>query len=109
LVNAIDWAIANARDHDVLFPMHLPVDIRVSIKRQAIRKNGSDTVPEADPIAEPSDLPKWKAYLEEMERRYYNSLVTRTNGDVKMACRISGLSRSVLYSRLKKYSIERPE
>lgn len=32
LINAIDCAIANARAHDDLYPMHLPVDLRVSLK-----------------------------------------------------------------------------
>ncbi len=45
--------------------------------------------------------------LEETEKRYITSLIKRTEGDIQAACRISGLSCSSLYTRLKKYNIER--
>jgi two-component system, NtrC family, response regulator len=107
LVNAIDASIANAQEHDVLVPMHLPVDIRVSIKRQTIRNNRVAAVPGAGTKAERADLPSLKASIEATEKRYLQTLMTRIQGDIKAACRISGLSRSGLYARLKKYDIER--
>ena len=110
LVNVIDASIANAKGHDVLVPMHLPVDIRVRIKCRTIQKTrAADSAPKA-PGSEPSgDLPTWKASLEETEKRYFQSLMTRSQGNIKEACRISGLSRTALYERFKKHSIERPE
>lgn len=47
-----------------------------------------------------------KLYLDQMESRYLQGLVTGTKGDIRAACRISGLSRSRLYARLKKHNID---
>ncbi|MGZ5425427.1 MAG: helix-turn-helix domain-containing protein [Candidatus Aminicenantales bacterium] len=41
-----------------------------------------------------------------MEKNYLSSLLRRTNGEVGEACRISGLSRSRLYTLLKKYGLK---
>ena len=41
-----------------------------------------------------------------IEKDYLASLLRRTNGEVGEACRISGLSRSRLYTLLKKYGIK---
>jgi DNA-binding NtrC family response regulator len=108
LVNAIDFAITNAQKHDVLFPMHLPANIRISIKQQTIQSKKTVNAPKihVKPIDTP--LPNFKAALENSERRYFETLMVHTGGEIKAACRISGLSRSGLYARLKKYRIERP-
>ncbi len=107
LVNVIDCAVANAQRHDMLFPMHLPANIRVSIKRQTMKRPGA--VSNADMDADPSaTLPSLRTSLEFTERRYFKTLMIQTLGDIRAACRIAGLSRSGLYARLKKYDIERP-
>lgn len=110
LVNALDASIANAKGHDVLVPMHLPVDIRVHLKCQKIQNRGSAALPPDTPESDPwKDLPTWKTSLEETEKHYFQSLMSRTEGNIKEACRISGLSRTALYERYKKHAIERPE
>ena len=45
--------------------------------------------------------------LEVTERQYLQDVVLHTEGNMKEACRISGLSRSRFYARLKKYGIRR--
>ena len=47
-----------------------------------------------------------KLYLDQMESQYLQGLVTGTKGDIRAACRISGLSRPRLYALLKKHSID---
>jgi DNA-binding NtrC family response regulator len=47
-----------------------------------------------------------KLYLDQMESRYLQGLVTGTKGDIRAACRISGLSRPRLYALLKKHNID---
>ncbi len=47
-----------------------------------------------------------KLYLDQMKSQYLQGLVTGTKGDIKAACRISGLSRSRLYALLKKHNID---
>ncbi|PID40364.1 MAG: Fis family transcriptional regulator [Proteobacteria bacterium] len=107
LINTIDVAIANAGEHDMLVPMHLPTDMRVRLKRQSIIKpKGALAVP-AVTKNQDGDLPSLKTCVEEAEKNYFNHLMLRTGGDIKSACRISGLSRSGFYARLKKYGIER--
>ncbi|BBO66210.1 Fis family transcriptional regulator [Desulfosarcina alkanivorans] len=108
LINAIDCAIANAQGHEVLFPIHLPTAMRICLKRQTIRKNAAMAVSRAGTKTQESQLPSLKSSLEETEKWYLQSLMIRVHGDIKAACRVSGLSRSGLYARLKKYSIARP-
>lgn len=107
LVNAIDCAVAAAQEHEVLYPVHLPVEIRVYLKRQKIQKSTFAAVSETNIATVEEDFPGLKASLEAAEKRYFESLMTRVNGDIKAAHRISGLSRSGFYARLKKYGIER--
>jgi two-component system, NtrC family, response regulator len=108
LVNAIDCAIANAQNHDVLFPLHLPANIRITLKRQMIQTRKTVCAAQADPMPTDASLPSLKASLENAEKRYLETLMLHTRGDINAACRISGLSRSGLYARLKKFTIHRP-
>ncbi|BBO89036.1 sigma-54-dependent transcriptional regulator [Desulfosarcina ovata] len=107
LVNAIDVALANAQGHNVLIPMHLPVNIRVSLKRRTIGNAVTPIGAGGERAVQRVDLPPLKDALEETERRYLHSLMARTEANIPSACRISGLSRSGLYARLKKYNINR--
>lgn len=109
LVNVIDLSIANSHMHDVLLPVHLPTDVRVSTKRNSMENNVTSRAP-IHHVSSRTDvsMPTLHKSLEETEKRYIQSLVSRTEGDVQAACRISGLSRSSLYARLKKYNIKRP-
>ncbi|MFH1985281.1 MAG: sigma-54 dependent transcriptional regulator [Pseudomonadota bacterium] len=108
LINAMDCAIANAQKHDVLFPMHLPANIRISLKQQTIRAKKAAHAPQTKPMPTDASLSSLKASLENAEKRYLEALMIHSSGDIQAACRISGLSRSGLYARLKKYDIERP-
>ena len=68
-------------------------------------------LPEIPPDASGS-LPSLReardAAIDDLERRYLESLMTHTQGDIQQACQISGLSRSRLYVLLKKYDISNP-
>ena len=54
-------------------------------------------------------IPALKDYREDAilqtEKQYLENLVKHTEGNIKEACRISGLSRSRLYLLLKRYNI----
>ncbi len=77
------------------------------------RKTSSpkSAVAPADPggIAGPEKLPALEkareAGLARIEREYLLQLNRSTNGDMKEACRISGLSRSRLYALYNKHNI----
>ena len=110
LVSAVERAVSDAYNEPTLYPKHLPIDIRVKIARSSVRKEpaGGDP-PEGAPAGrrEPAlapfgTLPEYRA---DAERRYLQALIFRTKGEIKEACRISGLSRSRLYALLKEYNI----
>lgn len=108
LVNVMDLSIANSYMHDVLLPIHLPVDVRVSTKRHSMENNDTSMpMVHYETSWTKGDLPTLSESLVETEKRYIQSLIKHTEGDIQAACRISGLSRSSLYTRLKKYNIER--
>ncbi len=100
LLGAMEWAITVARQEPTLFPNHLPTEIRVKVARSSVktpaRAAGEGPAPALRPI---------EAYRDQMESQYLHELIAATNGDIKAACRISGLSRSRLYALLKKHNV----
>lgn len=110
LVNALERAIAAARQEPVLFPKHLPVYIRVHLARASVRQesgSGEDlTLPGTKSLNGP--LPRLtdlrEAAVGELEQAYLQNLMARTS-TMAEACAVSGLSRSRLYALLKKYSL----
>jgi two-component system NtrC family response regulator len=109
LIQALEKAVVSAKDEPVLFPKHLPEHIRVDLARASVlRKRPS--LPTVEDVAVMSEnLVSLKdvrdAGLAKIERDYLQALMQRTHGDVPEACRISGLSRSRLYTLLKKYRV----
>jgi len=84
----------------------LPTYIRIRIARSNIHgKTVSLGTAATSPDVEPP--PKLKeirqAAISAAERQYLQNLLSRTGGDFNEAYRLSGLSRSRLYTLLKKY------
>jgi len=109
LIQALEKAIVSAKDEPVLFPQHLPEHIRICLARAAVSQRQA-------PEPQPGPAPDWsgkpaslkdfrEAGLARVEKDYLKSLMLRTRGDIGETCRISGLSRSRLYTLLKKYQI----
>jgi len=114
LIQALEKSIATAQDDPVLFPAHLPTRIRVSIKRAAVENSNGQTQQKGEITAnelfdETGPLPPMKKVrdnaISQVEQQYLRTLMATTEGDVKQAIRISGLSRSRLYTLLKQYNI----
>ena len=110
LIQALEKAIITAKDEPVLFPKHLPDHIRIHLARAAVlQKRAPAPAPVAGQAAADSNL-NLKDFRESemvrIEKAYLASLMRRTNGDVGEACRVSGLSRSRLYTLLKKYGLK---
>ncbi len=99
LFHALESAYASGIG-SVLVPQHLPPEIRVHAAWTELDKSGKKNQPDA-----PAELPNFKEYRSAMTREYLRELVSRTDGDLKEACRISGFSRSRLYDLLKEYHI----
>lgn len=107
LIHTMERVLTIARFEPTLFPRHLPTHIRVNEARSSIGKNETSKgkTEEKDHSAEtlPSLQALREAVLAKAEKQYFQDLILFTEGDIKEACRISGLSRSRLYHLLKKH------
>ena len=100
LVNTLENIIASARYDPVIYPKHLPTEIRVKIARTM---SGMGLASEEETKNQPSnsEYPQLRDYRGLMEREYLTGLLKKTGNSIPEACRISGLSRSRLYALLK--------
>jgi two-component system NtrC family response regulator len=132
LVNILEGALAAARYSPILFPKHLPVHMRVQMAQTSVGNGlrskdsqiegsglsacdaqaGLSGSPSAIGFASGecrAGLPTLREFretgIDELERQYLKELTLLTQGNVKKACQISGLSRSRLYTLLKKCKI----
>ncbi len=109
LIQALEKAVVGAGDEPVLFPKHLPEHVRIRLAREAVRPKSSPEACPAGAVSGPVGPVSLKehrdAELARAERDYLASLIRKTCGDINETCRVSGLSRSRLYTLLKKYSI----
>ncbi|MEW6380367.1 MAG: sigma-54 dependent transcriptional regulator [bacterium] len=115
LVNTLERTLAAAGHDRFLFPKHLPTYIRVHAARAAIGKEArtGEEVQAGEEKAEGTgssftgEFPKLgdfrAAMLAEAERRYLHDLMSFSRGNIRDACRMSGLSRSRLYALLKQH------
>ena len=106
LISAIESALSVARFTPMLYGRHLPEDIRVHQARQSV--SGVETATASESIM--PVLPLLKKFRDDAvahaEKNYLLDLMRVTGGAVSESCRISGLSRSRLYTLLKKYHIQ---
>jgi two-component system, NtrC family, response regulator len=103
LLSAMEWAITVAKQEPTLFPKHLPTEIRVKVARSSVKAPANGEVGSLTTALCPIEL-----YRDQMESQYLQELVAATRGDMRAACRISGLSRSRLYALLKKHNVAVP-
>ncbi|HET6418567.1 MAG TPA: sigma-54 dependent transcriptional regulator [Geobacteraceae bacterium] len=104
LVNTLERVLASARFESTLFPKHLPTDIRVQVTRASLG-HAPTFGEDAKHVRE---LPPIHDFREEVyshaEREYLRDLMSLSEGNIKEACRISGISQSRLYALLKKHN-----
>ncbi len=105
LFNVIDYAISDAFNESILFAKHLPDNIRIfNIKNKLDKQASPEKNQETTKISPVANL-TLKDYIEQKKYKYITDLMSHTKGDIKTACRLSGLSRGHLYSLFKKYNI----
>ena len=111
LVNTFERTIAAARTETILFPKHLPIQLRIEVAQSSMKKDSPP--PEQHP--EPDDshsLPRLQDYRDSVytlaEKQYLLDLMAQAGSDMGEACRKSGLSQSRLYALLKKQGISLP-
>ncbi len=106
LIHALENALSTAQNEPTLFPVHLPKKIRVRLTRSSI-SNNTRARPCGETKGSARPFPTLKSLVEKTEQQYFLSLVSFAGGDIRQICAISGLSRAVVYARLKKYNITR--
>lgn len=111
LVHALETALIAAGSEPILFPDHLPMHIRIQVARTTISQATRSACASGDASDLPKTIPKLQDVREsaitEVEKDYLKRLVSLIGMDTKEICRIAGLSRSQLYSLLKKHGITR--
>ncbi len=105
LINVLEYALASSRNDSTLFPKHLPPELRIvslnidsdqTIESEEVNVN----IPDID-----EEFLSLSDYRASVEKIYFQRLLKKSNGNHKEACRLSGVSKSRLYSLLKQYSL----
>lgn len=119
LINTIEKSIVADPESPTLYPMHLPVNIRIRHAQYSVdnkKKNTSNTEkavslsnPFADYHAVFEQNPLMKDFRDQIvrdaERAYLAHLMKITGSNIQKAIEISGLSQSRLYTLLRQYGI----
>jgi two-component system, NtrC family, response regulator len=109
LIQALEKALLAAKDEPILYPKHLPTHIRIQVARNGVHKKSLNRNKPGIGTTLPPALPSLKemrrAVVSEAEQRYLRDLLSYVSGNIDEACRISGLSRSRVYTLLKKYRL----
>jgi len=104
LAGAMDKAVASAKNEPTLYSIHLPSYIRAkTIKKILMPDSKSKNYPLDD--YKRGNFPMLIDVLETTEKEYLNAVLSHTGQNLKDACRISGISKSRMYSKLKKYML----
>lgn len=113
LFQAVERSLADAQDAPMVYPKHLPTEIRIKVTRKKLHETRQPrqplTVPDASLVFD-STLPLKQARdqaIEAHERLYLQKLLETSNGDIKACCQKAGLSRSRLYDLMKKHQLLR--
>ncbi len=101
LVNAVDTAVASAGNEPVIFGFHLPQGIRAKIKRASLKKEEVCSRSQGALMGTPPPPIEYKAFMDKMEKEYLELLYEKTRGDIQQIMDVSGISRAVLYRKLK--------
>ena len=108
LIHAMERAVSAGRDLQTLYSFHLPAPIRVYMATSMLGSKEPSPAREDGALPEGETPPTTlKETLEAVEKRYLERLLASTEGRIKEACRISGLSRSRLYERLRKHGLQK--
>ncbi len=108
LVNTLERTIAAARFESILFPKHLPINLRIEVTKTTMKRD----TPSQQPAEHGSsiNLPQLHEFRDSIysnaEKQYLHDLLALTDNNVVEACRVSGLSQSRLYALLKKQGIQ---
>lgn len=125
LVHTVEAGMAAARDESTLYVKHLPKEIRMHYAKGLVLRNEESGTGAGSAEKEHKDeafwtagghmqkaaLPQWSEYrekaMDQAEKKYFVELLDVTQGKVKTACDMAGISRARLYQILQKHDIRR--
>ncbi|MCP3873580.1 MAG: sigma-54-dependent Fis family transcriptional regulator, partial [Desulfobacteraceae bacterium] len=110
LINTIDQVCSDSGSSTTLFPHHLPAHIRAfNIKNKFNSPQKDDiSIKKLPPITKkPNFNLNYKIYIEKTQHKFLLELLSATKGNLKEACKVSGLSRSQLYRLMRKHHLNR--
>ena len=107
LIHAIENTLSESREVPTLFPIHLPTYIRSRLARASVVEDWQRLQIHEKDIGQTQSMPRLKEFMELIEKDYFQRLITMTGGDMKEICRISGIDRSNVYVRFKKYNLSK--
>ncbi len=107
LVGVLETSITAARHEAKLFARHLPLDMRIRMKSQALGPSEAHSGSKRTAESLGKRLPEMQEFIDNAKRDYLLMLMQQTDGDVKQASTVSGLPKTTLYDHLKKYKIPR--
>jgi two-component system, NtrC family, response regulator len=121
LFHTLEQAVVVAGINQMLFPMHLPKEMRIQAARLKVAPSpdhptetpGWDgaVLPQCSPeiVAgqwlDDNNFSSLKKFKHHMEKIYFEAVVRRACGDIQEMMNRTGLSRSHLYAMLKKHHI----
>ncbi|MCP4690015.1 MAG: sigma-54-dependent Fis family transcriptional regulator [Desulfobacterales bacterium] len=109
LFSVLEWTMTQALHEQTIFPKHLPAHVRTRVARSHFHEEAEEDTPPETANDLPDELPPWKEYrtslIAEGEKRYLRALISRTDGNVKKASGLSGISAPRLYELLRKHQI----
>ncbi|HDQ39920.1 MAG TPA: sigma-54-dependent Fis family transcriptional regulator [Desulfonatronum sp.] len=109
LINALECALISAGTEPILYPEHLPTNLRVCCAQQSLQAVATPFSPRTINRPTPETFPKLKEYrarvLAEIESRYLRKLLRIAENNIAKACEISGMSRPRLYAMIQKYNL----
>ncbi|MBU1194269.1 MAG: sigma 54-interacting transcriptional regulator [Proteobacteria bacterium] len=104
LVTAVDAAVSCAKNEPTLYSIHLPSYIKSGVIKEILKRNAKDEQAEKKE-SHVGEFPPLKVFMETSEKQYLSAVLSHVSGNVSKACRISGISSSSMYDRLKKYGL----
>jgi len=113
LNNTLEATISKAFDEPILFPKHIPEHIRIKMAQSTVAPLVNSHAPKLPSEIKISrtNLPTMKVYrcsaIDKAEKVYLQELMANVQGNIKEACRISGLGRTRLFTLMKKHEVSR--
>jgi DNA-binding NtrC family response regulator len=107
LINVMEFALSASGQDPILYPKHLPPEIRTAQldfapDRPAATGESQVAAPRMD-----ETLPTWSEFHTRAEKDYLKKLLQKAGCNRKEACRLSGISQSRLYALLEKHGLPR--